>query len=95
MEPTDLQRVAALESSLLKNPKDWGKITELLALLRRTRARRSDLVVKYAQPLLAAKGGSSAVVWDTREQLFLAALDIHNLDLARVQSFCKSSLTFL
>eukprot|EP01113_Clastostelium_recurvatum_P008094 TRINITY_DN13796_c0_g1_i1.p1 TRINITY_DN13796_c0_g1~~TRINITY_DN13796_c0_g1_i1.p1 ORF type:complete len:320 (+),score=47.20 TRINITY_DN13796_c0_g1_i1:1-960(+) len=56
--------------------KSWTNMRDLLYYLRRSRQRRSELVVRYGVPLLdqySSKLGSEC--WDYYEQVFIASLD--------------------
>lgn len=57
---------------------------QILNHVRNNRIRRPDLVYKCAVPLLS-RGWLGNAQWDIREQLFLAALDLHKFDLAEEQ----------
>jgi len=69
--------------TLTQHPTNWGVIKEMLHYLRHTKIRRSDLVVKYGAKLVQNISSLGDEAWDVCEQIFLAALDYNQIDLAK------------
>jgi len=79
--------VEQLEARLNSHPNESATQRKLLACLRALKFRRPDLVARCGLPLLAAGGRAlgKAEVWDVREQVYLACLELHMFDHAEAQ----------
>ena len=76
--------VDQFEVALSRSPKDLGIMQKLMAAIKTNKARRPDLVIKCGPALLSKKSLGNAQ-WDIREQVFVAALDLHLFDVAKAQ----------
>uniref|UniRef100_A0A7S0W6L3 ER membrane protein complex subunit 2 n=1 Tax=Hemiselmis tepida TaxID=464990 RepID=A0A7S0W6L3_9CRYP len=79
--------VEELETKLNTHPEDSAIQRKLLACLRALKTRRPDLVARAGLPLLAGggRGLGKSEVWDVREQVYLACLELHMWDHAEGQ----------
>jgi len=82
-----MSSLSELEAQIAKayeNPTNWKLHKELLKSLRQNKSRRSDVVVKFGEKLLASHGGILGhELWDVYEQVLIAALDCGRIGLAQ------------
>lgn len=87
---TDREEVASLEKELApmagKEGGDYTTKLKYLKLVRKLNLRKSELVAKYGLDLLNSKRSKSRLgddLWDVYEQVAVASMDCHNLEIAK------------
>eukprot|EP00026_Physarum_polycephalum_P014398 Phypoly_transcript_14907.p1 GENE.Phypoly_transcript_14907~~Phypoly_transcript_14907.p1 ORF type:complete len:310 (+),score=51.07 Phypoly_transcript_14907:39-932(+) len=71
-------------TSAYAHPTNYKLHRDLLKNLRQSKARRSDVVVKFGEKLIASHVGLLGNdVWDVYEQVLIAALDCGRVELAQ------------
>lgn len=81
-----LSELVTLEEQLRKSPNDTSTQLKIVTMLRTEKIRRPDLLIQCGPNLVTKyRGKLGNNVWDVREQIFTAALDLHYFPLAREQ----------
>lgn len=81
---TDVAELDRLVAEIRKSPNSFSKQKELLAFLRKSKIRRSDLVQEYGTKVLQHKSSLGSSVWMIMEQVILAKLDVGDINGANI-----------